>query len=190
MNVTVRPAHGGDAKALARVHLAAWRWAYRGLLPDRYLGRLSEDELAARWWRRLATPDTEETIRVLECDGRVAGFVSFGPFGDDPSWLGHAGEIYMLYLDPALVGLGFGAKLLARAFDELERCRCRWVVVWVLAKNERARRFYERAGLQLDDGRRWDPFDDRAVPVVRYAKALNPVVDFEALFSEVPHHLR
>jgi hypothetical protein len=53
--------------------------------------------------------------------------------------------------------------------------------VWVLARNDRARRFYESEGLRLDGARRWDPFGDRAVPVVRYARALNPVVDFTEL---------
>ena len=55
--------------------------------------------------------------------------------------------------------------------------------MWVLARNEGARRFYEREGLRLDGESRWDSFGPRSVPVVRYAKALNPIVDFEALFS-------
>ena len=163
------------------MHLASWRWAYRGLLPEAYLGRLSEDELAARWWRRLAAGELDESIRVLESDGDVAGFVSFGPLRDDPSWLGYAGEVSMLYLEPELVGRGHGAALLSAALEELGRLRCYWVVVWVLARNERARQFYEREGFSLDGARRWDPFGERSVPVVRYAKAINPVVDFEAL---------
>ncbi|MEQ9076839.1 MAG: GNAT family N-acetyltransferase [Sandaracinaceae bacterium] len=177
----MRAAHGGDADALARVHLESWRWAYTGLLPESYLARLREDELAARWWRRLAAGEMEESIRVLELDGRVRGFVTFGPLREEPSWLGYAGEIYMLYLAPDLVGRGLGNELLASALSELARHRCHWSVVWVLSKNERARRFYERAGMKLDGARRWDPFGERAVPVVRYAKALNPVFDFEAM---------
>lgn len=181
MDAQVRPAERGDADELARVHLSSWRWAYRGLLPDGYLGSLREDELAARWWRRLAAPDSDDAILVLEHEGVVSGFVTFGPLREDPTWLGHAAEINMLYLDPRVVGKGFGAELLRGAFDDLERGRCHWVVVWVLSKNQRARSFYERAGMKLDGGRRWDPFGDRAVPVVRYAKAINPVVDFDAL---------
>lgn len=181
VDATVRAAHGGDADALARVHLESWRWAYTGLLPDTYLARLREDELAARWWRRLAAGEMDESIRVLEHGGRVRGFVTFGPLKDDPSWLGYAGEVYMLYLAPELVGQGHGGELLSSAFEELARHRCHWSVVWVLARNERARRFYERAGMRLDGARRWDPFGERAVPVVRYAKALNPVFDWGAV---------
>ncbi|HEY8429001.1 MAG TPA: GNAT family N-acetyltransferase [Sandaracinaceae bacterium] len=177
----MRPAHGGDADELARVHLESWRSVYRGLLPDWYLASLRQDELAARWWRRIAADEVDECIRVIDVAGKMAGFVTFGPQRDDPTWLGYAGEIYELYLRPELTGLGLGRALLERAFEELSRCRCHWVVVWVLAKNEGARSFYERQGMRLDGGRRWDPFGDRAVPVVRYAKALNPVVDFAEL---------
>ena len=122
----MRAAHGGDADALARVHLESWRWAYTGLLPESYLARLREDELAARWWRRLAAGEMEESIRVLELDGRVRGFVTFGPLREEPSWLGYAGEIYMLYLAPDLVGRGLGNELLASALSELARHRCHW----------------------------------------------------------------
>lgn len=152
---------------------------YRDMLPASYLASLRFDDLAARWWRRLSAGEVDECVRVLDVDGRVGGFVTFGPL-PDPSWLGYAGEVHMLYLRPELVGRGLGRVLLRRAMDELARCRCHWVVVWVLAKNEPARRFYEREGLRLDGGRRWDAFGDRAVPVVRYAKALNPVLDFAA----------
>ena len=179
----MRTAGRDDAQALASVHLESWRWAYRGLLPDTYLNRLREDELAARWARRLSTVRPGESVQVIERDGQVGGFITFGEQRDDPTWLGYAGEIFMLYLAPELVGNGLGAQLLDRAFDELTRARCQWVVVWVLAKNQRARDFYESAGLQLDGKRRWDPFGDRAVPVVRYAKALNPVLDFNKLCS-------
>lgn len=179
----MRPAEKSDAEQLAKVHLESWRWAYRGLLPDNYLNRLRQDELAARWWKTLAAVNPDEAIRVVEHDGEIGGFVSYGPRRDDPTWLGYAGEIYMLYLAPDLVGHGLGNELLERALSELARNRCYWVVTWVLAKNERARRFYERSGMQLDGARRWDPFGDRAVPVVRYAEALNPVVDFDSFRS-------
>lgn len=164
--------------ALARVQLESWRHSYRGLLPESFLSSMRHDRLAASFWRRLATDEIDECIRVIEVDGRVGGFVSFGPHQGDPTWLGYAGEIFMLYVLPELTGSGYGRALLRRAFDELARCRCHWVVVWVLARNLPARGFYEREGLRLDGERRFDSFDERAVPVVRYAKALNPVFDF------------
>lgn len=185
MEWSVRPAYGSDVEPLARVHLRSWRWAYRGLLPSAYLKSLRLDELALRWSQRIAVEDSEEAVRVLEVEGRAQGFVTFGPHKDE-TWLGHAGEVFMLYLEPELVGCGLGRALLQRALEELGRCECYWVVLWVLARNERARRFYERQSLRPDGSYRWDPFGSQAVPVVRYAKALNPVVDFNALRKRTP----
>lgn len=175
-------AEQADAEDLARVHLQSWRWAYRGLLPDAYLRRLRHDALAGRWFMRLADPDLETQVRVLERNGRVEGFTTFGPHRDDPAWLGYAGEMHMLYLAPELVGRGYGTALLDRACMELaDRAGCYWLLVWVLARNERARKFYEAQGLRPDGANRWDPFGPQAVPVVRYAAPLNPVVDFDRI---------
>jgi GNAT superfamily N-acetyltransferase len=183
----VRPALASDADAIARVHLTSWRTTYADVLPGDYLDGLRKQSLASRWMRRLESGEIDEAVRVLEVDGRVGGFVSFGPQKDDPTWLGYSGEVFMLYLEPRLMGRGMGRALLRRAYDELTRCQCHWVVVWVLSRNDGARRFYEREGLALDGARRWDTFGDRSVPVVRYARSLNPVVDFEELAASRTH---
>lgn len=177
----VRPADGEDADAIARVHLESWRRSYRDLLPDSFLASLRHERLVTNWWHRLTTDEVDECVRVIDVGGQVGGFITFGPQHGDASWLGHSGEVYMLYLAPELMGRGYGSALLRRAFEELSRCRCHWVVVWVLAKNLPARRFYEREELRLDGARRWDAFGDRSVPVVRYARALNPIFDFGEL---------
>jgi hypothetical protein len=42
--VTVRAATLADAEGIARVHVDAWRWAYRGDVPDAFLAALSVAE--------------------------------------------------------------------------------------------------------------------------------------------------
>lgn len=78
VDARVRPAEVGDVDALARVHLESWRRSYRGLLPESFLSSLRHERLAASFWRRLATDEIDECIRVLEIDGRVGGFVRPG----------------------------------------------------------------------------------------------------------------
>ncbi|TMD25492.1 MAG: GNAT family N-acetyltransferase, partial [Chloroflexi bacterium] len=41
-------------------------------------------------------------------------------------------------------------------------------ILWVFAANDRARRFYERAGWRLDGGTRTWEASGAALPVVRY----------------------
>jgi len=65
---------------------------------------------------------------------------------------GEVGELYALYLLPAWWSAGVGRALMTSVLDTLRSNRYRQVVLWVLADNARARRFYERAGFTLDGG--------------------------------------
>lgn len=186
MSIDIRPARReDDARAIAEIHVGGWQSAYRDLLPARYLDSLDPGEVGPRWLQRV---QTQAQLRPSACDlwvieekHRVAGFTLVGPCRDGDDTAGFAGEVLMLYVHPDRVGEGLGSKLLARAFDVLAERGYYWVVVWVLEGNHRAQRFYRRMGLRPDGTRRWDRFDGRPVPVIRFARALNPVVDFDAL---------
>jgi GNAT superfamily N-acetyltransferase len=62
------------------------------------------------------------------------------------------GELYALYVTPAWWSTGTGRALMGSVLAALEAERYRRVVLWVLADNARARRFYERAGFAADGG--------------------------------------
>lgn len=186
MSITIRPArHAGDARAIAEIHVISWQRAYRDLLPARYLASLDVGETGPRWLQRVQTqarlrPESCN-LWVIEEHGAVAGFALLGPCRDSDDMAGFAGEVLMLYVHPRRQGAGLGGKLLAHCFDVLAERGYYWVVVWVLEGNHRAQQFYRRMGLREDGARRWDRFDNRPVPVIRFARALNPVLDFDAL---------
>jgi GNAT superfamily N-acetyltransferase len=186
VSITIRPARSaGDARAIAEIHVTGWQSAYRELLPARYLASLDVAEAGPRWLQRV---QTQARLRPAACDlwvieeqGAVAGFALLGPCRDGGDMAGFAGEVLMLYVHPRRLGAGLGARLLAHALDVLAERGYFWVVIWVLEGNRRAQQFYRRMGLRRDGARRWDRFDGRPVPVIRFARALNPVLDFDAL---------
>ena len=65
-------------------------------------------------------------------DGVVRGFITV-----------HNGEVMKLYVDPFFQGRGIGGQLLEYALAEKRADR-----FWVLEKNERAIRFYQRHGFR------------------------------------------
>ena len=65
---------------------------------------------------------------------------------------GEVGELYALYVTPAWWSAGAGRALMGSVLAALEAERYRRVVLWVLADNARARRFYGRAGFAPDGG--------------------------------------
>lgn len=139
--IGVRRAEVRDATAIAGVHDAAWRLAYRGIIPGRELERM----IARRgpmWWKRAL--DRNTAILVLEVGGEVCGYATVGP--NRMRMLSFAGEIYELYVAPSHQGLGFGRMLFEAAKAELRRYGLASFSVRVLAENDPARGFWEHVG--------------------------------------------
>lgn len=143
----IRPAVALDCRAVAHVHVASWRAAYRDIMPAAFLAALSVDERETMWRRLVETPSGH---LLIACDGDAAvGFVAFGDCHDEASPVGRA-EIWAIYVDPPFWSTGAGRALMHAALMQLNDAGVRDVVLWVLADNERAIAFYERAGFVRD----------------------------------------
>ncbi|MDB5570813.1 MAG: family N-acetyltransferase [Hyphomicrobiales bacterium] len=139
--ITIRHASSSDADEIADVHDAAWRSAYRGIIPGRELERMIARRGPA-WWRSAIA--RRSGLLVLEFDECIVGYVSYGknrlpaiPFG---------GEIFELYLLPECQGVGFGRRLFNAARRDLVAHGYAGSVVWALADNQPALDFYTRLG--------------------------------------------
>jgi ribosomal protein S18 acetylase RimI-like enzyme len=138
----VRPAELDDAAEIARVHVATWRSAYRGLLPDDFLASLSEAHYAERWKRVIG--DGMSRVFVVDEAGTVAGFASGGR--ERAGEVGYAGELYALYVLEEAQRRGHGRELVRAVAGALRDLRLPDMIVWVLRDNSPARAFYERLG--------------------------------------------
>jgi ribosomal protein S18 acetylase RimI-like enzyme len=165
----IRPARPADAPALAAVHVATWRDAYAGLLPDEFLAGLDPREWAERRRARLTAPAEGTFELVFESEGRVAGFVSGGPSRDGFP----GGEVYAIYVDPGCQGRGAGRRLLAAAERVLAAAGFTAASLWVLTGNGPARGFYESQGWRGDGSTHtWPATEGLGVPEVRYVKRI------------------
>lgn len=167
-----------DVPAVAEVHVRCWQFAYAGLIPQSHLDGMDVTAHTERTRARFRTGDSAvENLVAEDAAGTVTGWASLGPYRDDEGTGGgleHDGELYAIYLRPDHLGQGVGRALMdvvmeratARGFPRLR--------LWVLAGNDRARRFYERAGFAADGGA--EPFTIAGVdvPEVRYARRMNP----------------
>jgi GNAT superfamily N-acetyltransferase len=148
----IRPALPADARAIAEVHVRAWRAAYSGLLPEELLEALSVEERARAWSARIGSGVGVTLVAVA--DGAVVGFATLVDR-----------EIAALYVDPDRWREGSGAALLRAALTAAGEGG---VTVWVLSGNSGALRFYERFGFAPDGGERRDaigPEGARAEPL-------------------------
>ena len=147
-DIVCRPATPADLTAIATVRIRSWQEAYRGTVPQDYLDSM---DVAAEVARREGSPLDGQ--HVAEAGGNVVGWLFVGPYRADegeevpgPS----CGEVGAIYTLPEVWGLGVGRRLMTYGLGELRRLGLQPVLLWVLVANERARRFYERAGFRAD----------------------------------------
>jgi GNAT superfamily N-acetyltransferase len=167
---TVRPARPEDADAVAGVHVASWQVAYRGLLPDDYLAAQSVEERSRQWSETLSDP-TAGLVVVTEVDSRVVGFAHIGLSGDADA-ARSTGELHAIYLHPDAWDRGLGRDLHGAALNRLRGAGYRTATLWMLATNDRARRFYLRHGWSQRPGERSQTFGGQVVTDHRFGRPL------------------
>jgi GNAT superfamily N-acetyltransferase len=143
-NLVFRSAAASDSRRIAALHVASWRSAYRGSLPDAYLDGEAAAERLRHWDRRLASCDRGRCGVILaERENDLAGFVC-ALLDEEPEW---GACVDNLHVRPDLRGLGLGRRLLREAAAWVRAQQPDWPLhLWVFEANQAARRFYESAG--------------------------------------------
>jgi GNAT superfamily N-acetyltransferase len=161
--VTVRLRAGTDADgaAVGALHYRSRVAAYTAVLSPAALA-FGTPEALGEWWaeRRKWEHDTHRLTVAVDGD-RVVGFTYLGPDED-------AGvtQLYAIHVEPEHIGTGVGRLLMRDALDHVgDRA-----VLWVLAGNERARRFYEKGGWVLDGTTRDEPMGGEMTHQLRYMR--------------------
>lgn len=129
-----------DAAGLADLHGVAWRYAYAGIIPGLILERM----IARRgrtWWMRMHERGFHALVAASH--DTVTGYATLGRGRGGTA---RTGEIYELYVRPEYHGCGVGRRLFADARRQLARRGLDRLVVWALAENTVACRFYAAMG--------------------------------------------
>lgn len=143
MPTLIFPAGPADAEDLARVHVAAWRESYRGLISDAYLDRMNEAAHARRFFEALTRPSPHDATLAAADRTGIIGYAAGGP---SRRRIAGEAEVHTLYVRVAAQRQGLGRALLtgmARVFADQG---ARSLMISTLRDNLPARRFYERLG--------------------------------------------
>lgn len=179
----LRTAVPDDAMPVARVHVRAWQVAYRGLIPDDLLQGMRAEERAQRYNFAGCDPARSRTLVALEAH-TVLGFATIAPARDAEA--AGQGELCALYVEPDCWGRGIGQALAAAARADLYRHGFRKAVLWVVASNARAQRFYRAGGWSLDELRRAQQVWNVTLDTVRYSRVLDDVYSDVSSSTIVP----
>ena len=168
--VRLRRARAADARAIAELHVATWKAAYPGLLPQGYLDDLAPEDRLGDWEQALAASPWP-VVLVAEEGPSLLGFASVSPSRDEDAD-GTVGEVQTLYVSPGAWHGGVGTALLAAAGDVLAEAGFTTGTLWVLDVNDRARRFYERNGWTADGATKEHDWVAFVATDVRYRRSL------------------
>lgn len=152
--VEVREATIEDAAGIVRVRAESWRGAYRGIVSDEFLDAIDVAEWAERQRRNMEAAPLGLISCVAIVQGEVVGWAACGrnSEADTP----YAGELYTIYLLPTHWRRGIGRLLMAATAQSLMCRGMSSMILWVLAENWPARRFYEALGGQHHRERQTD----------------------------------
>ncbi|RYX97796.1 MAG: GNAT family N-acetyltransferase [Comamonadaceae bacterium] len=138
----IRPATARDAKTVAEIHVATWQVAYKDIMPEEDLKRITVEKRQAFW--REAIEYAEPQLLVATDGDEIVGFVGFDRSRDKGS-KSSTGEIWALYVKASHWRKGVGLILWDGARDGLKEEGCTNVTLWALLRNERALAFFEQA---------------------------------------------
>jgi ribosomal protein S18 acetylase RimI-like enzyme len=146
-NVNIAAAKSTDCRAVAQIHVDAWRAAYVGMVPSDYLAALSIDQRESMW--RTAVERGTPRVLVARTAADLVGWVAYGRCRDDGAGP-DVGEIWAIYVAPTAWSNGVGQALWKAACQDLHEQGYCSVTLWVIRDNARAIRFYERSGFAIE----------------------------------------
>jgi len=146
MTDTLRRATPDDAESIARVHIAAWKTTYAGLVPDAFIERRTAWDVRYPMW--VARLREGPAAFVVEDASGVFGFASACPMPERPQdydALPFDAYLQAIYVLAGGQRRGIGRALLGAVARDLLAQGRRSMALHVLASNP-SRAFYERLG--------------------------------------------
>jgi ribosomal protein S18 acetylase RimI-like enzyme len=143
----IRYADINDAEALGEIHSHSWKIAYKGIVPDEVLNKITAEK-RQKYFEKALTEGWEEDA-VIFVANKAVGLICIGKCRDADK-VGSYSEIWGIYLLPEYWNMGIGTELINWGLGELKKRQYDNVTLWVLEDNLNARKFYEKFGFQHD----------------------------------------
>ncbi len=164
----IRWASAADVDSIASVQVASWAAGHRDLLPGRVIDGVTVADRAAQWGRFFAEPPARSGMFIAEHDGEIVGIAQVGPTRDEDLDPVNTAEIVAVYVLPDHWRHGHGRALMAWALEWLAEAGFIVATLWVLAGNDRGRRFFEVSRCELDDAERTEFHAGAEIRELRY----------------------
>ena len=164
MKINIENAKVKDAQTISNIHALSWKFAYKNIVPQKYLDELQSDF----WTGHFTSWISNNTLRakILYTDNTPVGCIAYGKSRDEslPKW----GEIVSVYVHPEHLRKGYGQRLLHTALIDMKKYDYLNCYLWVLELNENARYFYELSGFKRNNDKYNFEIMNKPLTDVRY----------------------
>lgn len=157
----IRPATAEDLDQLIHVKRTYIQALYKGYVPQQQLNSTRVDDFRAQLEEWLLSPKV--TLDVVELDGILAGYVSYGRDPEEEEF----GLIHEVVMNISASGLDRSLVVL-HGVQKLRESGIHQVRTWILRDNLRARYLVEQLGFRPDGERRTVQRGEEEMPVKRY----------------------
>ncbi|MEO0688581.1 MAG: GNAT family N-acetyltransferase [Cyanobacteria bacterium J06649_11] len=165
--MTIRTATLKDVKDIATIHVQSWQIAYKGLIPQTYLDKLSIPK-REKSWQDILTNHQNHTI-VQEINDLIVGFANYGQTRDKDKDSHITGEITSIYINPEYWRKGLGTEIIEFIVRDMKNRQFHQITLWVLDTNQIARKFYQKIGFKPDGTTKIDIRDNFELREIRYS---------------------
>ncbi|MBQ7873696.1 MAG: GNAT family N-acetyltransferase [Oscillospiraceae bacterium] len=142
-SIDIRRAKNGDEKILAYIQTESWKSAFRGILSDEDLEKLTDITRVTEMYERTLRNYPEHGFILLI--GEKPHCISFWSASRENDMKDFA-ELICIHSLPDNRRRGYGSMMIEHIFGEIKKAGFEKVMLWVFADNLPARKFYEKAG--------------------------------------------
>lgn len=142
-SIDIRRAKTGDEKILAYIQTESWKSAFRGILSDDDLEKLTDMTRVTEMYERTLR-DYPEHGYILSIGQKPHCIAYWGASREND--MADFAELICIHSLPDNRRQGYGSMMMAHILNEIKNAGFKKVMLWVFEDNLPARDFYEKSG--------------------------------------------
>lgn len=141
--IDIRRTKSGDEKVLAYIQTESWKSAFRGILSDDDLEKLTDMTRVTEMYERTLQNYPEHGY-ILSINEKPHCIAFWGASRE--SDMKNFAELICIHSLPDNQRHGYGSIMMEHLLDEIKNYGFQKIMLWVFANNLPARKFYEKFG--------------------------------------------
>ena len=166
--IAIRLATPSDAPDIAEILMRSWEVAYGNIIPSDFIRKRNSARVEQF---KQAITEENNTYYAIQTDDKTVGYMRVVNVLNDDGSESEVSDLEQIYLHPDYYRQGIGTKAMGFAYSVALRFNKKAMIVWVLAENVAAIKFYENCGF-VADGERKEREYGKVLEIMRMSKSL------------------